>query len=167
MGAPLVAGGDLRVGNATPVGLSPRQRSALFGIVDQQPLVVAGSIRENLELGQSALDLDVLADVIARCGLSALVARSAQGLDQQVGEEGRLLSAGERARLALARVVLRKPGVLLVDEIGAHLDDAALAELRAGLRAFLASCTVIEVAHDRPLLAASPRLDLGALVVAP
>ncbi len=167
MGAPLVAGGDLRVGNATPVGLSPRQRSALFGVVDQQPLVVSGSIRENLELGQSALDLGLLADVIARCGLSALVARSTQGLNQQVGEEGRLLSAGERARLALARVVLRKPGVLLVDEIGAHLDDAALAELRAGLRDFLASCTVIEVAHDRPLLAASPRLDLAALVVSP
>jgi ATP-binding cassette subfamily C protein CydCD len=166
MGAPLVAGGDLRVGNAAPVGLSPRQRSALFGIVEQQPLVVDGSIRENLELGTPGLELDVLADAIARCGLAALVARSAAGLDQQVGEEGRLLSAGERARLALARVVLRKPGVLLLDEIGAHLDDAALAELRSSLSAFLASRTVIEVAHERPLLVASPRLDLGSLLVA-
>jgi ABC-type bacteriocin/lantibiotic exporter with double-glycine peptidase domain len=63
-------------------------------------------------------------------------------------------------------VVLRKPGVLLLDEIGAHLDDAALAELRSSLSAFLASRTVIEVAHERPLLVASPRLDLGSLLVA-
>jgi ABC-type transport system involved in cytochrome bd biosynthesis fused ATPase/permease subunit len=166
MGAPLVAGGDLRVGNATPAGLSPRQRGALFAVVDQQPLVVAGSIRENLELGTSGVDPMAIADVTARSGLSALVARSPKGLDQQVGEEGRLLSAGERTRLALARAVLRDPGVLLLDEIGAHLDDDALAGLRTTLRMFLESRTVVEVAHERPLLIASPRLHLGTLMVA-
>jgi ABC-type transport system involved in cytochrome bd biosynthesis fused ATPase/permease subunit len=147
--------------------MSPRQRSALFAIVDQHPLVVSGSIRENLELGTSGLDPGVLADVTERTGLGALAASSPKGLDQQVGEEGRLLSAGERARLALARAVLRDPGVLLLDEIGAHLDDAALAGLRSSLGAFLGSRTVIEVAHERPLLVDSPRLHLGSVMAAP
>jgi ABC-type transport system involved in cytochrome bd biosynthesis fused ATPase/permease subunit len=166
MGAPLVADGELRLGNAKPAVLSPRQRSAMLSIVDQHPLVVAGTIRENLELGTSGVDLDAITDTIERCGLSPLVARSALGLDQQVGEEGRLLSAGERARLALARAVLREPGVLLLDELGAHLDDAALEGLRVTLGGFLASRTVIEAAHERPLLVSSSRLHLGSLLVA-
>jgi ABC-type bacteriocin/lantibiotic exporter with double-glycine peptidase domain len=62
--------------------------------------------------------------------------------------------------------VLRDPGVLLLDEIGAHLDDDALAGLRTTLRMFLESRTVVEVAHERPLLIASPRLHLGTLMVA-
>jgi ABC-type bacteriocin/lantibiotic exporter with double-glycine peptidase domain len=63
--------------------------------------------------------------------------------------------------------VLRDPGVLLLDEIGAHLDDAALAGLRSSLGAFLGSRTVIEVAHERPLLVDSPRLHLGSVMAAP
>jgi ABC-type transport system involved in cytochrome bd biosynthesis fused ATPase/permease subunit len=166
MGAPLVADGELRLGNAKPAVLSPRQRSAMLSIVEQHPLVVAGTIRENLELGTPGVDLGAITDAIERCGLSPLVARSALGLDQQVGEEGRLLSAGERARLALARAVLREPGVLLLDELGAHLDDAALEGLRVTLGGFLASRTVIEAAHERPLLVSSSRLHLGSLLVA-
>jgi ABC-type multidrug transport system fused ATPase/permease subunit len=164
MGERIVARGVVQIGNALPSGFSPRQRSALLAIVDQQPLVVMGSIRENLELGAPGLSSLRITDAVERCGLGDLVARSSLGLDQQVGEEGRLLSAGERTRLALARAMLRAPGVLLLDEIGAHLDDAALAELRQALGAFLASRTVVEVAHGRPLLDTAPRLELGSLV---
>lgn len=165
MGAAVVASGDLRVGNTSPANLSPRQRGAVLAIVDQQPLVVAGTIKENLELGNEGVALGVLEDAIDRCGLGALVTRSVEGLRQQVGEEGRLLSAGERTRLAFARAMLRGPGVLLLDEIGAHLDDAALDSLRTSLGAFLAARTVIEVAHRRPLLVATAHLDLGSLLV--
>jgi ABC-type transport system involved in cytochrome bd biosynthesis fused ATPase/permease subunit len=166
-GAQLCVRGEVRVGNAAAAGLSARQRSTLLAAVDQRPFVVDGTIRDNLLLGGASPSEAAVNDAIARSGLEPLLSRSPRGLDEQVGEEGRLLSAGERTRIALARAVLRDPGVLLLDEVGAHLDDAALVVLRGALGGFLAVRTVIEAAHDRPLLAGAPRLELVSAAVAP
>jgi ABC-type transport system involved in cytochrome bd biosynthesis fused ATPase/permease subunit len=141
--------------------MSSRQRAATFGFVEQKPFLVAGTFRQNLELGGGPQDPELLADVARRCGLAPLLERLGAGLDSPVGEDGRLLSAGERTRVAVARIVLRKPGVVLLDELGAHLDDAALDALRAGLADFLATRTVIEAAHLRPLLVGAPAVQLG------
>jgi ABC-type transport system involved in cytochrome bd biosynthesis fused ATPase/permease subunit len=165
-GAPLCVGGALRVGNTSPAALSRRQRASLVAAVDQRPLLVDATLRENLLLGRGDVADEVLHDVVARCGLAPLLARAPRGLDERVGEEGRLLSAGERTRVALARAVLREPGVLLLDEVGAHLDDASLVLLRASLRTFLSRRTVVEAAHDRPLLADAPQLHLQGVAVA-
>lgn len=164
-GAPLVAGGTLLVGNAAPSALSARQRAALLAMVDQRPVLVAGSLRENLELGRRATGA-AIDDAVARCGLADLLARCPRGLDEDVGEEGRLLSAGERTKVALARAVLRDPGVLLLDEVAAHLDDAALAVLRERLAGFLSERTVLEATHERALLSDARELRLGAGAVA-
>jgi ABC-type transport system involved in cytochrome bd biosynthesis fused ATPase/permease subunit len=165
-GAPLCVRGSLRVGNADAAGLSARQRSSLLAVVDQHPFLVDGSLRDNLQLGGIACTEANLDDAVARCGLASLLSRSARGLDEIVGEEGRLLSAGERTRVALARAVLRDPGIVLLDEVGAHLDDASLVVLRAALAGFLATRTVVEAAHERPLLVDAPRLELVSTVVA-
>jgi len=158
-GAPFVASGTLIVGNAEPERFSARQRGRLIAAVDQRPFLVAGSVRENLVLGGVAASDAALRDAMHRCGIDP------SRLDEAVGEEGRLLSAGERTRVALARAVLRNPGVLLLDEVAAHLDDAALDELRSSLAEFLAGRTVIEAAHDRPLLRGAARLELHARAV--
>jgi ABC-type transport system involved in cytochrome bd biosynthesis fused ATPase/permease subunit len=160
-GRPLVVGGTLRVGNADPFAMSARHRAATFGFVEQRPFLVAGTLRDNLALGGGQRDTELLVDVARRCGLGALLDRPGGGLDGQVGEDGRLLSAGERTRVALARVVLREPGVVLLDEVGAHLDDAALGTLRAALTEFLSTRTVVEAAHERPLLDDAPNVVLG------
>jgi ABC-type transport system involved in cytochrome bd biosynthesis fused ATPase/permease subunit len=165
-GSPLCARGTLRVGNAEAAALSARQRSSLLALVDQQPFLVDGTLRDNLLLGGVTCSDEALDDAVARCGLTALLSRSAHGLDELVGEEGRLLSAGERTRVALARAVLRSPGVVLLDEVGAHLDDAAMVVLRGALASFLAVRTVIEAAHERPLLVDAPRLELSSCAVA-
>jgi ATP-binding cassette, subfamily C, bacterial CydD len=164
-GEPLVVRGALRVGNAEAAALSARQRSSLLAIVDQRPFLVDGTIRDNLLLGGVECDETQLDDAIGRCGLTSLLARAPRGLDEQVGEAGRRLSAGERTRIVLARTVLRDPGIVLLDEVGAHLDDAALVVLRAALDGFLRTRTVIEAAHDRPLLVDAPRLELASAVV--
>jgi ABC-type transport system involved in cytochrome bd biosynthesis fused ATPase/permease subunit len=158
----LVVGGTLRVGNAEPATLSPRQRSATFGFVEQRPFLVSGTLRENLELGGPPRDSDALTAVAQRCGLGPLLERGGGGLDAPVGEDGRLLSAGERTRVALARVVLREPGVVLLDELGAHLDDGALELLRGALGEFFATRTVVEAAHERPLFVGVPSVQLGS-----
>jgi len=161
-GAPLIVDGTMTVGNADPTGLSARQRAALLCVVDQRPFLADGSIRDNLVLGLRRWRDGDIARAVTCCGLGPLVSSSPLGLDARVGEEGRLLSAGERTRVALARAVVRAPGVLLLDEVGAHLDDEALSELRREMGGFLAARTVIEVAHDRVLLVDAPTLDIAA-----
>lgn len=165
LGAPLCVRGAVHVGNADAAGLSARQRSTLLAVVDQHPFLVDGTIRDNLLLGATGATDAAIDDAVARCGLASLLSRCPRGLDEQVGEGGRRLSAGERTRIALARAVLRDPGVLLLDEVGAHLDDASLVVLRASLGPFLARRTVLEAAHDRPLLAEAPCLELAAAAV--
>jgi ABC-type multidrug transport system fused ATPase/permease subunit len=130
-------------------------------MVDQRPLVVAGSIYDNLVLGRPASRADAQGAALA-CMLGGLLERSPAGLDTQVGEEGRLLSAGERVRVALARSVLREPRLLLLDEVGAHLDGATIDALRTSLRSFLDGRTVVETAHGRPLLVDAPSIELTA-----
>ena len=158
-GEPLVAGGELHVGGTAPALWSPRLRCDLVAMVDQRPLVVAGSIYDNLVLGRPASRTDAREAALA-CMLGGLLDRAPEDLDTQVGEDGRLLSAGERVRVALARAMLREPRLLLLDEVGAHLDGATLDALRMSLAAFLSGRTVVEAAHGRPLLADAQALEL-------
>jgi ATP-binding cassette subfamily C protein CydCD len=163
-GEPLVVGGELVAGGAEPARWSPELRRDLVAMVDQRPLVVAGSIYDNLVLGRPASRGDAQRAALA-CMLGGLLERSPAGLDTQVGEEGRLLSAGERVRVALARAVLREPRLLLLDEVGAHLDGATIDSLRTSLRSFLDGRTVVETAHGRPLLLDAPTIELTAAAV--
>jgi ABC-type transport system involved in cytochrome bd biosynthesis fused ATPase/permease subunit len=165
-GAPLVAEGVLGLDDVEASRLPLDQRAGRITLVGQRPFLVAGTVRENLELGRLASG-PAIDDVVARCGLLSLLGRSPRGLEEEVGEEGRLLSAGERTRVALARAVLRDPGVLLLDEVGAHLDDDALDALRLSLGVFLGARTVIEAAHERPLLLEAPTLWLPQLARTP
>ena len=85
-------------------------------------------------------------------GLAPLMARLPQGLDTPVGERGLALSAGERQRIALARALLRRPSVLILDEPTAALDAMTEQRIAEGLRAALPEATIIVITH-KPALA--------------
>ena len=89
--------------------------------VPQEPHVFATTLRENLLLGRAVED-DVLRQALARAGLASLLSRLSEGLDTRLGEGGRLLSAGERKRLGMARALVAPAGLYLLDEPTAGLD---------------------------------------------
>ncbi len=145
-GAVLVAGVDVRDW--------PRHAlRARIGYVEQEAAVLAGTLRDNLLLAVGQASDERLAEILATVNLTGIATRSPLGLDAQVGDEGVLLSGGERQRLALARMLLVAPDLLLLDEPTASLDALNEAALRRAIDA---------VAHGRTLLVVAHRLSTVA-----
>jgi ATP-binding cassette, subfamily C, bacterial CydD len=130
--------------------LTPTAGTVRAHLVTQRPFLPAGTLRDALVLGNGADDQAVW-DALRLVGLEGFVASLPQALATPLGDDGFGLSAGQRARVALARATLSTAPVLLVDEPTAHLDTAA-ADLVHGVLARLAERRTVVVVTHRPEL---------------
>lgn len=132
----------------------------------QRPWLQPGTIGDNLRLGASDpahVGEDRLWAALAEVGLAEVVAASPDGLDTPLGEDGSGLSAGQRARLALARVIVAGRPLVVLDEPSAHLDAATEAVVVTVLRRLAQDALVVVVAHrDAVVEAADEVLHLPA-----
>lgn len=120
---------------------------AAIGYVEQDAPVLAGTLRENLLFGAPHTGHAELAEVLAITRLRAMVARLPDGLDTSVGHRGIKLSGGERQRVAIARALLRRPRLLLLDEVTSQLDAVNEAALRDTIADVASTTTVLVAAH--------------------
>lgn len=126
---------------------------AQLGYVEQDAPVLAGTLRENLLLGSPDATDAQCERVLRSVNLSGLVDRSAaqgglaSGLDAQVGENGIMLSGGEKQRLAIARALLTAPPILLLDESTASLDGVNERLMRDALDSVATGRTLLVIAH--------------------
>lgn len=151
-------------------GLAPRAYFAeghAVGYVGAEAYLIAGSLTDNLcyglAPGSNPTD-DELWAALRLARLEATVRAQPGGLAHPIREDGAGLSAGQKQRLCLARALLAKPGLLVLDEASANLDEATEAELADMLRDLKGKVTTIIVSH-RPLLLkhADRRIDLATL----
>jgi ATP-binding cassette subfamily C protein len=123
-----------------------RLRSAI-GYVEQDAPVLSGTLRENLLFGAQETPPEDVAAVLVTTRLDGMVARLPDGLDTTVGHRGIKLSGGERQRIAIARALLRRPRLLLLDEVTSQLDAVNEAALRETIADAARTTTVLVVAH--------------------
>jgi ATP-binding cassette subfamily B multidrug efflux pump len=131
-----------------------RQR---LGVVLQDTFLFSGNVADNLRLDAS-ISSDELMALCAELGLEPLLARLPEGLASQLRERGGNLSSGERQLLAVARVAVRNPSVLVMDEATAFMDPSTEATLQRDLDKLLRRCTAIVIAHRLATVEAADRI---------
>ncbi len=137
-----------------------------LGVVLQDTFLFSGDVAANLRLGQT-MGRAQLQQACGELGLGPLIASLPQGLDTELRERGANLSAGERQLLGVARVALRQPEVLVMDEATAHLDPSTEAALQRNLAGLLQQKTAIVIAHRLSTVEAADRILVlrhGALI---
>jgi len=125
--------------------LNRRNVRQQIGYVPQNPLLFRGTIRENVTFGTPNATLN---DVIEACTFARMhdeIAQMPMGYDTVISEQGLNVSGGQRQRLAIARALIRRPRLLVLDEATSHLDSETEKQIHRTLAAL--SCTRIVIAH--------------------
>ena len=128
-----------------------------LGVVLQDTFLFSGNVADNLRLNEAVSDQD-LEQVCRDLGLEDLLSRLPNGLDTELRERGGNLSSGERQLLAVARVAIRNPTVLVMDEATAFMDPSTEATLQADLDRILQKRTAVVIAHRLATVEASDRI---------
>ncbi len=143
---------DVTEGSVTLDGVDIRQiqqRSLRehIGIIQQDVFLFSGSIRENIRYGRpDATDVEVVEAAI-RAGIHAEISKMPQGYDTVVGERGVMLSGGQKQRVSIARVFLKNPGILILDEATSSLDSITEKEISESLDVLSRGKTCLMIAH--------------------
>lgn len=119
------------------------------GFIEQSCPLFTGTVRDNLLLGADWITDEECWDMIRRVGLHPTVAGRPEGLDAPVGEASSTFSGGERQRLAIARTLLRRPRLLLLDEVTSGLDVRNRRMIMTLIRDAISGVTTIMAGHGR------------------
>jgi len=147
----LIDGHDLRT---FELGEYRRQ----LGLVPQAPFLFSGTVADNIRYGRPGADDRAVATAAQQLGDGSWLADLPQGINTDVGERGARLSLGQRQLVALARVLLQDPAILLLDEATASIDPITEAQVQAALATVLSGRTSIVIAHRLSTVRAADRI---------
>jgi ABC-type multidrug transport system fused ATPase/permease subunit len=159
-----VDSGAVRIGGVDVRDLTARSLRATVGMVTQDGHLFHDTVRANLVMarpddGSGAADVEAdLWDALRRARLEDLVRSLPDGLDTVVGERGYRLSGGERQRMTIARLLLARQRVVVLDEATAHLDNTSEAAVQEALTEALADRTAVVIAHRLSTVRSADRI---------
>jgi ATP-binding cassette subfamily C protein CydD len=149
--------------------IDPQLWQRSIALVPQAPFFFAGTVRENLAIGLSACPDDSIHKALTSAAALEFVEKRPNGLNSAMGDSGAGFSGGELRRLALARVFLRDPDLIILDEPTAGLDNVNEQLVCAAIRALAKERTVLLISHredtvswaDRVITISDGRIDTG------
>jgi len=143
----------------------------MIGYVPQEILVLHDSVRMNVTLGDPELSDAEVERALREAGAYEFVSRLPEGLATSMGERGTLFSGGQRQRIAIARALVHRPKLLILDEATAALDPATEAGVWEAVERLRGKTTVVAISHQPALAGVADRMyrieDLRAAQVAP
>lgn len=137
-----------------------------IGYVPQELILFNDTIRANITMGNEEIDDASIMEALHRAGAASFVAGLNDGLDTMVGERGAQISGGQRQRIALARALVRKPRLLILDEPTTALDPKTEAEICKTLQTLVGDVTILAISHQQALVDAADlvlRMQRGVL----
>ncbi|MDZ4263639.1 MAG: ABC transporter transmembrane domain-containing protein [Pseudomonadota bacterium] len=138
--------GEIRIDGHALESFSEEVLRQQVGIVQQDPFIFNSSVRDNIAMGQPFSDA-AIKQVAKQAGLHEHVQRLPQGYDTIMNERGSNLSTGQRQLLALARTLIHKPKVLILDEATANIDSHTEAQIQTALMQLRGEITLLVIAH--------------------
>ena len=141
------AGGHVRLGGTCLTEVTPRDVRERVGMVTQEVQLFAASVRENLTFFNASIPDARVSEALETLGLGEWLRTLSHGLDTPLASDGGGLSAGEAQLLAFARVFLRDPGLVILDEASSRLDPATERRIEQAVDVLLRGRTGVLVAH--------------------
>ena len=140
-------GGRVLIGEHDVRAVTQQSLRDRIGVVSQEAHMFHDTIRANLLYGAPNATQEEIWSAVDAAQIGELVRSLPDGLDTVVGDRGYRLSGGEKARLAIARLLLKQPEIVILDEATAHLDSESEAAVQAALANALAGRTSLVIAH--------------------
>ena len=145
--------GNVRLDGVELQQIEPAEVRSCMGYVGQDPQLFMGTLRENMVLAESWISDSKILEVLKALGLYEMVATHPRGLDMPITEGGGGLSGGQRQLLSIARMMLRDPQLVFMDEPTANMDGNTEAHVIAVLQTWLTGRTLLMSTHRPQLLA--------------
>jgi len=142
-----VAAGSVRIDGADVRQLTLESLGEAIGVVTQETYLFHNTVAENLRYAKPDATQDELEEAARAAAIHDRIMELPEGYDTVVGERGYKLSGGEKQRVAIARVLLKDPGVLILDEATSALDTVSERLIQAALTRLMEGRTTIAIAH--------------------
>jgi ATP-binding cassette, subfamily B, bacterial HlyB/CyaB len=143
-------GGSIRIDGQDIRHLSANELRNNFGVVPQETMLFSGSVYDNLILANPRAGFE---DVVISCkaaGIHQVIEAMPQGYQSPLGEHGVGLSGGQKQRIAIARALLKRPAVLILDEATSNLNEETARGFWGTVNQLRGQVTVLVIAHERP-----------------